>query len=597
MEPKILVSGEGGPITVYGAGFDPGSVIRLVGWGVLNTTFISPGILQASVPPTLPPGTYGVAVIRSDAATSTLVSALTVVTPTPVPTPTPSAPPPGQPVLMLSNYAVSPLSAMPGRRFEVTVEVFNGGSRPTENALISFQTSTFVPIESTDRYVPHIPINGRVTVRQTFYAPEHLAPGAYPITVIMEGNDFEGKHYQYQATITVAVTERPAPGQPQLLLARAETIPAPIKPGADFVVRLQLQNVGEAQATNVTVDLGSNEVAVPVGQGSRIVVGDIAPEEQVTVTLTLAANANLRSGRYTLPVRIDYAAARGDKGTVQDQVAVEVVAPAGASPRLLIAAYEVTPSLPAPGDEVTLTLRLQNVGDVAARRVFLTWGGNGGQGLGALALLGTGNVHYIEDIPPQGQVRLSQRFFVDGQAQPGVFSLPIQLTYENVEGDIVQDTQVIALRLRRRPQLLVRFYEPVGTPLVGTRFFLPVEVINLASTPLNVTLVEVKSETLTLEGASMFVGGLEGGTSVSLEAEATATQAGTHTLAVLVHYLDDFQQPQVLTHTLTVEVVAPTPPPNLPEDGTPPTGQTEEATPGWLERIWQFIRGLLGLGS
>ena len=597
VEPETLVVGDGGTLTVYGAGFDAGTVVRLVGWGVLTTTFINPGILQAAVPPNLLPGTYGVAVIRSDGASSTLVSAVKVVPPTPVPTPTPSAPPPGQPVLMLSNYAVSPLLVLPGWRFEVTVEVFNGGSRPTENALISFQTTTFVPVGPTGQYVQHIPINGRVTVRQTFYAPEPLAPGSYPITVIMEGNDFEGKHYQYQATVTVAVGEKAAPGTPQLLVAQAETVPSQIAPGTRFQVQLVVQNAGDTDAKDVTVSVEGGQVAVPRGQGSRVAVGEIAAGDAMTVTLSLVANRELRSGHYTLPVRIDYVGPRGEPLAVQEQVGVEVVAPAGATPRLLITRYSVEPALPAPGDEVRLSLELRNVGDAAARRVFLTWGGANAQALSVLALLGTGNVHYIPEVPAQEHVRVDQRFFVDGKAEPGVLSLPVQLVYENEQGEVVQDTQVIALRIRRRPQLMVRFYEPVGTPLVGEPFRLPIEVVNLANTSLNVSSIEVRSETLSLEDNSLFVGWLEGGTSASLDAIATALAAGPHTLEVSIQYLDDFQKMQEVTYTLTVEVTTPTPPPTLPEEKTPSPAAEEEENGGLLRTIWRLIRGLLGLGS
>ncbi len=596
VEPTTLVAGEGGTLTVYGAGFDASTLVRLVGIGVLSTRFLSPGILQATIPPTVPPGTYSAEVIRGDGTGMTLVDALTVVAPTPVPTPTPSAPPPGQPILMLSNYSVQPLSVLPGQRFTVQVEVFNGGSRPTENALFTFQTSTFVPIQPTGHYVRHIPINGRATVRQVFYAPESLTPGTYPITVLMEGNDFEGKHYQYQATVTVAVAEKRPPGQPQLVIERATTVPAQVRPGDALVVRLVARNVGEAAARNVSVRLAGGQVAIPGEQGSRVAVGDVAASQAVTVTFALTVNPDVKPGHYTLPVHITYADAQGAPQSVEEEVGLEVIGRGTAGPRLLVVRYTTTPAIPAPGSPVTVTVRLQNVGDTAARRVFLAWGGEGGEGLGALALIGTGNVHYIESVGPGEAVDVNQPFFLDGEANPGIHTLPLQLTYQDAEGNTIQDRQVIALRVRRRPMLLVQFYEDVGTPLAGVPFPLPIEVVNLDTAFLNVTTVEVSSETLDIQNGRLFVGGLEGGTTVSLDATAVAPQGGQHTVVVSVHYLDDFHQMAVLTRTLTVEVMEPTSPPE-PVEQVPSEEPPEAQETSWLQRLWQFLRGLLGLGS
>ncbi|RME35368.1 MAG: hypothetical protein D6793_07375, partial [Thermoflexia bacterium] len=92
-EPRTLLSTTGGTLSIYGSGFTTATVVRLVGYGLLDTTFVHPGALRAVVPPGVPPGVYTLEVSESGYS-ATLPAALTIVAPTAVPTPTPVPPPP-----------------------------------------------------------------------------------------------------------------------------------------------------------------------------------------------------------------------------------------------------------------------------------------------------------------------------------------------------------------------------------------------------------------------------------------------------------------------------------------------------------------------
>jgi hypothetical protein len=129
----------------------------------------------------------------------------------------------------------------------------------------------------------------------------------------------------------------------------------------------------------------------------------------------------------------------------------------------------------------------------------------------------------------------------------------------------------------------------VGEPLV-----LPVELVNIGRSSINVSTMEVSGEGLEVTNGSMFVGVLDGGTTASLDAEVIPQRSGTLPVQIAIHYLDDFNQPQVITQSLAVEV----------EDTATPTplasGQSpgeEQGETGLLGRIWAFLRALLGLGS
>ena len=95
------------------------------------------------------------------------------------------------------------------------------------------------------------------------------------------------------------------------------------------------------------------------------------------------------------------------------------------------------------------------------------------------------------------------------------------------------------------------------------------------------------------------VGALDPGGYFTLDAIVIPDQPGPLQLVVTVDYTDDFNQPQVITQTLNVEVMEGGPVvghggegPGVPGDGGPPS-----APETFLQKVWRFILGLLGLDS
>jgi hypothetical protein len=109
---------------------------------------------------------------------------------------------------------------------------------------------------------------------------------------------------------------------------------------------------------------------------------------------------------------------------------------------------------------------------------------------------------------------------------------------------------------------------------------------------------------MAITGGSIYFGPLSGGTSGTLLAQAQLTRAGTATVTVTVHYLDDFQQQQVATQdfVLEVEALAVTPeggstsPDGAGRTGTGgPEGSFGELTVG--QRILRMVLGFFGIAT
>ena len=594
IEPPVLVSQDGGTLSIYGSGFTTATVVRLVDVGLLETTYVNSTALKAAVPRGVLPGVYDLEV--SDGGLSaTMGGALTIVAATPIPGPTPlptpkPTPVPGRPVLTIRNYAVEPSRVVAGREFVVTVEVYNTGSRAGENTMVTFPGGTFVAVGETGHLLWQLHINHTAVVTQVMRVPANLASGSYNLQANLSANDWEGNHYEYPQTIAVEVISITT-GRPQLVIEAAETEPAVLGPGDAFSLTLHLANRGSRTATQVAVGTASADLAVPASGSNVIVVEQIGIDQVTTVTLPLVLGEVTQAGRLSMEIALDCSDYSGGSYTTRQSVGLEVNTALADRPQLIIAGYHTAPDPLAPGDPFTLTLEVNNVGGGEAQRLTLTLGGEGGSGLAPFAPLQSSNVKFVPSLAAGATLELSQRLVVDGGAESKAYSLPVALAFDDAHGTRRTDSQLISLLVSRRPHFQIGFYQPVVTVTVGIPFMLPVEVTNIGRTLVNVSTLEVTSAQLDIQDGSLYLGPLDGGTSGSLEAMATARQGGTAEVVVSVHYLDDFEQPQVVTKTLTIPVEEP---------ATAPAGAAENAQEqggGFWDKVLRALRGLLGLGS
>jgi len=610
VEPDTLRSETGGAVSVYGSGFITTTLVRLVGFNVLDTEVVNASLLQATVPPGVPDGTYDVQVSASGAFAGegdvqTLSKALSIVSATP--TPKPKKTKPGRPILTIRNFSVEPTRPVVGTEFVVTVYVYNTGSRAGENTVVTFPGGTFVPVGETGHLLWQLHINHTAVVTQRMRVPTGLSSGSYNLQVNLSANDWEGNHYEYPETIAVEVVGVGA-GHPQLVIESARTEPAVLGPGDTFSLTLCLANRGSRTATQVVVGAASFDLAVPAGRSNVLAVDRIGIDQVVTTTLPLVLGEVTQAGRSSLEIALDYSDFQGGSYTDLQSVGLEVSTALADRPQLIIADYRATPDLLgghsdgapeplAPGDTCTLTLEVANVGGGDAQRLTLTLGGEGGSGLAPFAPLESSNVKFVPGLAAGETVALTQRLVVDGGADPGAYSLPVALAFDDSRGTRHTDSQLISLLVRRRPHLKIGFYRPVEVATVGVPIELPVEVTNIGRTLINVSTLEVTSAQLEIEDGSIYLGPLDGGTSGSLEATGVAKfapgepEGGAAEVLVAVRYLDDFEQPQVVTETLTVEVEVPV---EVAEVGEEEAQEQEE---GFWDKVLRILRGLVGLGS
>lgn len=494
----------------------------------------------------------------------------------------------GFPILVVEAYSTTPSPVRSGQNFTLSLTVKNTGTKHADDIFASVAGgSSFVGL-GAPAAVGKLDPGFSNTVTLEIRAPAALNSGAVDLPLQFLYRIGESGAYEVVRNVGLVVSGGGAAGKPQVVVEEARVLTTPEVVGDTFEVALTLRNVGARRADDVSAALQLNETLSPAEGSGTTRVGDLAQNEAATITLTLVLDRPSASGRVLQTIRLEYTGANNERLTSDETVGLDLGAVSGRRPQLIVADYATEPARPAPGQQFVLTVRISNVGAGDARRILTRLGDE--TGLPPFAPLGSGNVRFVPSLPAGESVAVTQTLLVDGSAQGGAYPLHFALTYENAAGESQTETEIISLLVVAPPHLRINLTGPIVEPLiVGEAFEIPIEIINIGRQIVNVSTVEITSDALALTDASLYIGPLDAGTSGSLVALATADEAGTATATVVVRYLDDFNQEQTVTQTLSFRIEA--------ADAQSGAAETEASEPSFLERLWQIILGVFGLGG
>jgi hypothetical protein len=288
-------------------------------------------------------------------------------------------------------------------------------------------------------------------------------------------------------------------------------------------------------------------------------------------------------------------------------------------PQLLVAGYDTDLQALEPGARFELSLEVRNQGSADARGIILIVGGgtvsggstsgtpesgggvSGSAGeFGTFAPVGSSNVRSLGDLGRSQSLDASVQLIVNGTAKPGAYPVVVSFSYTDSGGHSYKDEQVITLLVYDRPQVEINFYTEPMPLTAGQPGPLPLQLTNTGKGAVVFGNFGARAEGAQMSNNNIFVGSLEPGGTFPLDAIAIPEQPGTLLLEVSVAYTDDFNQPQVITQTLELEVMAM---PEMPPEGEPgaegevPPEVLPEAAEGWRTRLWRFFLGMVGLSS
>ena len=307
----------------------------------------------------------------SETPTPTITS-LPTMTPTPsetleAPTPTNTPMPPiySRPQIVLGNYYIGSGSAHPGLEFTLKFQLRNDGESKARNIVITFATGDLIPRKNGGVIVAGTISPGASTTYEQPLIVNSSLQGSSIAVLSMQvaytddsGTSFnDGFSLGISLSNTVGIpsspvfsgprTSSPTPAPaPQLLVLTYETDEQILKPGTQFVLSMEVLNVGGSTARRVTMVMGGGTSIAgngssgssgnnasgglsggsgdysnfaPIGSSNVQFLGDLSGQGTMIATQRLIVNSNTKPGAY--PVRFSFLYT-DDKGTslADDQV-------------------------------------------------------------------------------------------------------------------------------------------------------------------------------------------------------------------------------------------------------------------------------------
>lgn len=275
-------------------------------------------------------------------------------------------------------------------------------------------------------------------------------------------------------TPTATVVRRASDDKPVLALDKVHANPGRPAPGQAFDLEIEVRNLGRTPARNVRVGL-SSESFLGEGRSSGIWKDGIAPGEERDFDTRLRAIATLRSGTYPVAVTLDWEDDEGNPYTVDASFGIDVGDGVAARPLVVVRAARL-PGRVAPGSPFGATFVLGNTGGREARNVVLVPAGGG-----PLALHGGGEVAPIA-LGPGAEAEVTLRLVAGEQAAPGAVSQPMELRYDDPDGQRFTETQPVGVTVvddaAYGPLPIVAAYRGGDALSPGDVFELSLDVIN-----------------------------------------------------------------------------------------------------------------------
>ena len=469
--------------------------------------------------------------------------------------------------------------------------------------------------------------------------PAGASPGVYTVTVV--NPDTTSASLDNAITIleptatlepaTPTATQVASTTRPLIIVDTYSASEDTIYAGQEFNLQIRLKNIGEDTALNLVANFTPGDF-VPRKSGGVQAITEIDPGEKKKITQALTASPDLTNKKIgALVMQVSYMDKDCKSYTETFNLSLPVISygsgaaatstptptTAANRPQLVITAYGADVPVLQPGFRFRLHLQVNNLGNLDAKRVSMILGGGSSTGgsvdgtpevggisgasgdFGDFAPVDSSNVQFLGDMAVGAKIETDATLIVNAATEPGAYPLKITFAYSDEKGKVYNDDQVVTLLVYTTPQVDVNFYRQPDPIFAGQPGLLPLQVVNLGRKSVVLGNLKVSAEGAQFSNNVILVGALDIGGYYPLDATVTSDLPGPLNLLITIDYTDDFNQKQIITRTLTVnieEVLMPEPGQGEGgfEGGEPIPPPVEET---FLQKLWRFIKGLIGLDS
>jgi hypothetical protein len=307
-----------------------------------------------------------------------------------------------------------PSTLEPGESGSLLLTIRNGGIATANNVKLKIQANPYIFFESTSYDLQNIGGASSKSISVPIRISHTANSGVTTVRMTLEYTEEIGGGTRIEdLSVPVNIS-----GSILLRITNITFSEATIEPGETVTININIENVGNARAKNVAVELDLDKVErqlqtgekmpfVPVGGSTVEYIPEIGPHVGKTVKFTLVVNRDAKTIAYSLPLVLSYKDDLGNGYTKTSNVGFPISGQAE-----FVVTVEKTERK---GDKVELTISLANRGTGPAE--FLT-------------------VTFPDYASPQevyvGSVKSDDSETVKVLVDPTITKIPVTVSYKNI---------------------------------------------------------------------------------------------------------------------------------------------------------------------
>lgn len=323
--------------------------------------------------------------------------------------------------------------------------------------------------------------------------------------------------------------------------------PAPVAPGQEFNIWIQLTNNSNIVAKNVSYLLDPKyPFTLSDFNNSEVVVSSIAPYQSKIIKYTLKTDLQAIDGTYDLEFKYKR---EGTNTYSIEKYKIDVV-----SDNAILELIKTELSDISIGSEGKIDLTIKNLGTKDIKNIFVTL--NDYEDVVKIIDLKT---RYFENLSPNSEIKVSYKLVISKLADNKSYNLPLEIKYSDSSKQY-EISRNIGLLLEDDPNLIINV-TTIGQNnnylLTNNQEKIDVEIYNIGNVDAESVYVELNS-TITDSNPKYFIGSIEKDNydNVSLEfLTKSDLKSGSYPIEIIVNYKDSSLKQQTVKKAMNVEII------------------------------------------
>lgn len=305
--------------------------------------------------------------------------------------------------------------------------------------------------------------------------------------------------------------------------------------GWDVVADVSVNNTGASPITFSQLDLTTTGPLTVLGAGSIFSLGAIPPGGGTVVRVVFGVQTETAADIYPIAYVLTFTDVYGMTASSPGSFGVDLTGTA-TGPDVVISAVSVSTNTLSPGNDAGLTVDLLNAGDQNALGVAVD--------LGGLSGMLSANSSYAGVLTPSGTASRTFGIRVPPNAQVGVYSINITLTYASQAGKQYKLNFPYSLRIYARGEPLVTVQNVLTDPSKltdGTTGVMTVFLTNLGTDQARNVVVKMSGSSGLLANGDFRLGEIDPGATQTVLLTInvdSSTPTGTYLVTIQMSYSD-----------------------------------------------------------